>query len=202
MLSTRWINWDPEGVYQCACLPVCKAFLPVNSFLFLGCKNHRNFQTLLNNGMPPWCTLSIMWVKVYSYILWHALWSTLLPSPNLPLIPQFFCGSFWLDWGVLPLPNHFICYLHTIPALALSRKTTAPVQTVWNVPHYTMLSLIAWLSTFLVNLRNIVLLMVKLMMENLKKRLLDAKIIFGRKSWETPRLVGKLLVLYDTINGH
>lgn len=36
----------------------------------------------------------------------------------------------------------------------------------------------------------------------LEKKLLDAKIIFGRKSWETPRLVGKLLVLYDTINGH
>lgn len=34
--------------------------------------------------------------------------------------------------------------------------------------------------------------MIILMTENSQK-LLDAKIIFGRKSWETPGLVGKLL---------
>lgn len=38
--------------------------------------------------------------------------------------------------------------------------------------------------------------MIILMMETSKK-LLDAKIIFGRKSWETPRLVGKLLTLCE-----
>lgn len=58
--------------------------------------------------------------------------------------------------------------------------------------------LLSVFSISLVNLRNAFLLIIILMMESSQK-LLDAKIIFGRKAWETPESVGKLLgfVRYD-----